>query len=247
MRCRLASAVAVVIFLLTGLDLIAKEKGWGPFDRLAVTQNFIDALYPELKHTQGLIALRTEEFHASTGADEEIDILPCHPGSGVAGGGQPQFVHCRELYPTGPSGYLNIRVKFSDRYPIRTVEVHGSFLNPKNKDVEKEIVEHPQWNDQQRMDALRRADPKFGPERKTEFLRTVPIREIGRFLGCQLKPETAVLIVARGEDSPPDPTVAFVHWRISGRPLDSKRSHAHLSCVARFEPFDGNLIQAGDF
>jgi len=48
------------------------------------------------------------------------------------------------------------------------------------------------------------------------------------------------LLVSRGTKPPPDPPVAGVGWRISGK--NHHGSKLHDSCSATFEPFDGKLL-----
>jgi uncharacterized protein YndB with AHSA1/START domain len=202
------------------LGLMAEEKEWGLFDRLIVTQKFLDAVYPNLKTSEGLITLRSQAFHADGGAMDEIDVIPCDPGSGIAGGYRPgeppHLLHCTGLYPSRPSDFLSVEVRFFTEFPIHYFSARGSFLGSKGKPARQEIIDHPEWNEEQRIETLRRSGPTFGPEHKQEFLRIVPVDAIRRFTGCNLQPETDVLIASRAE-APPDPPVAGFGWRISGR------------------------------
>ncbi len=240
----------LLLSLTASFALQAKDKDWGPFDRLRVMQKFLDAVYPDLKNSRGLLILRTEEFHAATGAMDEIDAIQCHPGSGVPGGsvpGQPpaaSMQHCAGLYPPDPSYFLTVQVWFSTKYPIRSYSAGGSFTEMRSKSVRKEIIDHPEWNEQQRIEALRQANPRFGPDHKKEFLSTVPVEAIRKFTGCYLQSETAALYAWRSDDVPPDPPVAAIAWRISGKSHNASRHHD--ACSAAFEPFEGRLISVMD-
>ena len=230
------------------LGLMAKENEWGTFDRLTVIQKFLDAVYPSLRTSEGLIILRSQAFHAAGGAMDEIDVIPCDPGSGVAGGYRPgelpPLLHCTGLYPSGPSEFLSAEAGFSTEFPIRYFSAQGSFLGSKGKPAQQEIIGHPEWSEEQRIEALRHSGPRFGPEHKQEFLQIVPIDAIRRFTGCSLQPQTAVLFASR-EEASPDPPVASFAWRISGQ-YDHPRQRDE-KCAAFFEPFDGKLVGITDW
>jgi hypothetical protein len=222
----------IFLTLVVGLTPAAQDKTWGSFDRVLLTKNFLDAIYPDLKRTQGLIVLRT-----GSGTRDEIDVFPCHPGSGVGQAGR-DFVHCIGLYPAGPSEFLTTAIGFVDAYPIWQFSIGGSFVHAKSVPVEKEIIAHPEWKEEQMIDALRRAHPRFGPDNKQEFLRTVPLDVIFKFTGCRLEMDTVVFHAAR-QEARLDPPIAGVDWSIAGT---RQSGNGKDSCVARFEPFDGKLI-----
>jgi hypothetical protein len=150
----------------------------------------------------------------------------------------PSLLHCTGLYPSSPSEFLSIRVIFSSPYPIRSFTATGSFLGSEGKPVRQEIIDHPEWNEEQRINALQRANPRFGPDKKEELLHTVPVVPILQFTGCRLQLDTAVLYAVR-EESSPDPPIASFAWRISGTRLGTKHKDR---CVARFDPFEGKLV-----
>ncbi len=227
----------IFLMLAAGLTAAAQDKAWGSFDRVLLTRNFLDAIYPDLKQTRGLIVLR-----ADTGTRDEIDLFPCHLGSGV---GQPghDFVHCIGLYPAGPSEFLTTSITFIDEYPIFQFSIGGSFVHAKSVLVEKEIIAHPEWKEEQMIDALRRAHPRFGPDNRQEFLLTVPLDVILKFTGCRLEVATAAFHASR-QETPPYPPIAGVDWSVTGTRHNGKIND---SCVARFEPFDGRLISIDRF
>jgi hypothetical protein len=197
--------------LAIGFATAAQDSGtWGSFDRVFVTRNFLDAIYPDLKQTRGLMVLRT-----GTGTQDEIDLFPCHPGSGV---GQPghDVVHCIGLYPAGPSEFLTTGITFVDAYPIWQFSIDGSFVRAKSVPVEKEIIAHPEWKEEQMIDALRRAHPRFGPDNKQEFLSIVPVEVILKYSRCHLELTTGVFHAFRQEGKP-DPSTAGFLWRVTGR------------------------------
>jgi hypothetical protein len=177
----------------------------------------------------------------------EIDVISCHTGSGGYGGNVPGAPapppYCTGLYPSGPSEFRYLVITFSKKYPIRDFAAGGSFVHSRGMGVSKEIADHPEWSQEQRINALRQANPKFGPENKQELLRIIPLEAIRNFTGCSLQLTTAALSAWRDE-APPDPPHAGVAWRISGRYPNAGKNRNF--CSAAFEPFDGRLLSITD-
>jgi len=241
------SSLLVLASLLFGCVLRPQDERWGSYDRLLVTQSFLNSVYPELKGVNGLLILRTEGIHFGMGWMNEIDVISCDTGSGVYGGNVPSSPapppYCSGLYPSGPSDFLSLEILFSKMYPIRDFSAGGSFVRSRAMGISDEIAKHPEWSQEQRIDALKHANPKFGPENKQELLRIIPLDAIRNFTGCSLQLTTAALSAWRYE-TPPDSPTAGVAWRISGRYLNAPRNHNF--CSAAFEPFDGRLLSITD-
>lgn len=240
-----------IIVALCALSALGQVQNWGPFDRLLVTQEFLDAIYPDLKHYEGLLTLRAVEFHTATGQGNVVDMLPCKPGSGYVdysnlGPGQAPPPQCGDgrLRSMSPD-FLTMDVTFGTKNPIRQFGAAGSFVHVKSERVEKQIAEHPGWDEQQNVNALRHANPRFGPDNKTEFLGTVPTEAIFKFTGCRLQPESAEFHAFRQEGEA-HLARGTVEWRIPGR-RRFERTDEEDSCVARFEPFDAKLTYVGRF
>jgi hypothetical protein len=240
LRCFLS----LLMSFLLSLPLLAQYNNWGSFDRLTVTRRFLEAMYPGLRLSSGLLLLR------DAGAMSEIDAIPCRLGTGVDAGyvpgappAPPPPPHCIGLYPSGPSDFLSAEVRWSTKYPIRHISVGGSFVRSRAELVLKEIADHPDWSQEQRLEALHRAGPRFGSGNRGGLLRIIPVDVILKFTGCRLQPGTAALFVWRDE-APPDPPVAGVAWRISGKYIYGPE--LHNSCSAEFEPFDGKLLGVTD-
>jgi len=239
-------SLLVMVSLLFGPVLMSQDKGWGSYDRLLVTEKFLNSAYAELK-ISGLLILRQEGIHDGMGALNEIDVISCHTGSGVYGGNVPGAPapppYCTGLYPSGPSEFLSLEITFSKKYPIRDFAAGGSFVRSRSMGVSKEIADHPEWSQEQRINALKQANPRFGPENKQGLLRIIPLEAIRNFTGCSLQLKTATLSAWRYETQP-DPPNAGVAWRIQGKYLDASKGHDF--CSATFEPFDGRLLSITD-
>ncbi len=238
-------AALIALVPLATLSYAASQRKHEAFDRLAVVQRFVDSVYPGLKHVHGLLLSRSLEFHLSppnglTG--EYIDIVPCRPGSGVPGDGElpsPSLPHCTGLFLPGFSEFLTMGVGYSDKFPIREFQARGSFVDGKSQPTKEEIVSHPEWTRREWTDAVLRANPRFSPDQKEDFVRSIPLQAIAEFTGCQLDTATASFWVDRLEVNP-DPVRVEIQWHINGKKKNSGRPQN--ACQATFEPFEGKLL-----
>jgi hypothetical protein len=247
MKKKLALWIAMfVIFLTAGLD--AKDRSWGPFDRLLVTESFLDVIYPDLKHIEGVLFLRGEEFHVATGAGNWVDLISCKAGSGIIFPNSPIQVpppHCTGTFLPNSSEFLSMSITYGLKYPIYNFGAYGSFVESQSKSVAAEIVEHPDWTEEQDIEAVRKSEARFGPDRKTEFLARLPVQAIFEFTGCRLVPKSAEFHAARLEGEAGH-SYALAEWRVTGNRL-SPGGKRNDTCVARFEPFDGKLLALDRF
>jgi len=246
MRKKFAGVVLIVLISIS-MCTADNHNRFGPFDRLLAIEAFVDAIYPDLKPVKGLAFFRAEEFHAATGADNHIDIVPCHPGSGVSGGGGEltrAVPHCTGLFLSGFSDFLTISVRYSDKFPIQGFQASGSFLDQKSDGVRKDIENHPEWSPQEMTAAVIRANPRFAPDQKEEFSHSIPIQTIYEFTGCGLDPSTASFNVNRLEVKP-DPVRVEIEWVLTGH--RKNRGRTPNGCRATFEPFDGKLLSIPAF
>lgn len=250
MKNRFKILLLVALFGNPFIKLVAQDKEWGPFDRLLVTQYFLNAVYPGLAHYEGALILRTIEFHTITGQGNVVDLVPCHPGSGVvyhpdSERTQEPPPHCGDgRYLAKTLDFLSMDIKFGVKYPIREFGALGSFAHSKSEPVDKQIAAHPEWDDRQRLEAVRHADPQFGPDKKAEFLKSLPIDAISKFTGCHLRLDSAEFLTYRQEGEA-HASWGHAEWRISGS-RQRETSDQEESCTARFEPFDGRLIYLGN-
>src|SRR6266481_1819989 len=244
-----AKPLIVIIATLCTLSVFGQSQNWGTFDRLLVTQEFLNAIYPDLKHYEGLLMLRAVEFHTATGQGNVADLVPCKPGSGIVSSpnsapGQVPLPHCGDgRFLSSASDFLTMDVTFGIKDPIRAFAATGGFVRSKSAPVEKQIAAHPEWNEQQGVNALRHGNPRFVPDNKTEFLKVVPADAIFKFTGCRLQLDSAEFHAFRQEGEGHSAR-GTVEWRVSGH-RRFERTNEEDPCVARFEPFDAKLTYVG--
>jgi hypothetical protein len=221
---RLLTIVACFIVLMLCGPTVAKS--WTDYDRLHAVEKFLDAVYPELQQHGGFLTMQTEEFNSNS--DQlYLFFVQCWPGSGVPGGGEKAPPHCNGYIGSVVSDFLDLIVWTGPaKFPIRHFDARGKFVDEKQNRFLAEMKAHPEWKEPEKLEALRKAGPKFGPENKEAFLKSVPAEIVYQFSSCRLNLGTATF----GPD---------YGWVIQGTHRQFKRD---LPCHANFEPLDGKLI-----
>ncbi len=167
----LATVASFIALTLCGPGTAAAKK-WVDYDRLRAIERFLNAVYPELRQHGGFLTMQTEEFNSN--ADQlYLFFVQCRPGSGVPGGApRPHFLPpCNANIGSVVSDFLELSVWTGPaRFPIRHFYARGKFIDEKQNAFLADIKAHPEWKEPEKLEALRKADPKFGPENKEAFL-----------------------------------------------------------------------------
>ena len=223
--------------LLAGTMLILTSQSGGAsgrksfdYDRVGAIQRFLDAIYPGLSTQKGLLTFRTDEFNSYSGT-VRVDLLPCYPGSGIAGGGQRSNVpNCSGLYESGKSAFLHFEVTsgFSD-FPIRHFVARGEFVSKERDLMWQKVKSHPEWGDEEILPLLKETPAPFGPENREAFLKIIPSSTVYKWSGCRLN-TSETKFIARD-----------LAWLVPGTVRRAKRGYPY-PCGAMFEPFEGKLL-----
>ena len=96
------------------------------------------------------------------------------------------------------------------------------------------INAHPEWTDEQDLDAARKLGMRFGPEKKDELLLSLPLKEISSVYGPIQITEAKFRIAGLKE---PGSSFADLHWFINAKRVGTKRT---IQLVV--EPFHGKII-----
>jgi hypothetical protein len=219
-----------VVLLSLGFcaQVVAAVKKWMDYDRLRSIERFLDAVYPPLQQHGGFLTMQTEEFNSSS-SQLNLFFVQCWPGSGVPGGAvRADFLpHCSGNIGSVNSDFLRIIVVMGPaRFPIHSFSADGKFVLEKQDEFIAEIKDHPDWKEPEKLDVLKKAGARFGPENKDDFLKTVPVDVVYEFSGCRLGLKTATFGADYG-------------WAIQGTYRHGKKDYP---CHASFEPFEGKLI-----
>jgi hypothetical protein len=105
----------------------------------------------------------------------------------------------------------------------------GPFLTCRLNRLLEVMSKHPEWTDARILAELRSSGAKFGPNRKEELLRVLPIAKLKPFVG-----EIEVKSV--------EFQVRELHWLVRVTWHD-RQGHVDQGSFLIFEPFEGRLIQ----
>ena len=219
------TVVGFAVLLLSGHSTAAAKK-WVDYDRLRAIERFLNAVYPEFQQHGGFLTVQTGEFNSSS---DQLNLffVQCWPGSGVpAQGTKPLFPHCNSNIGSIDSDFLSLIVHTGPaRFPIQQFSAQGKFVDEKQNRFLAEVKAHPEWQEPEKLEALRKAGPNFGPENKEAFLKSVPAEIVYQFSSCRLNLKTATFGADYG-------------WVVQGTHRRGKRDYP---CHANFEPFEGKL------
>jgi hypothetical protein len=222
--------VLLLAVLALGADTKIPRK-WVDYDRMSAVQDFLVAVYPDLRTEKGILTFRTMEFNI-LGSEINVSFVQCRPGSGVPAGGfypgMPPLHTCNFAYETSHSQFLELTVVMGPHdAPIRHFEASGEFVAGKLESFRKEVKAHPDWQEKDILAALAASQAKFGPEQRDQFLRAIPSTMIAKYSGCRLDLNKAKFM---GGES---------NWLIPGT---ARRGKESVPCNVKFEPFEGKLL-----
>ena len=100
------------------------------------------------------------------------------------------------------------------------------------------INAHPEWTDEQDLDAARKLGMRFGPEKKAELLRMLPLKQLSEIYG-QLQITEANFRTASLKE--PGASFADLHWQIR-----AKRSGSGKALAIMIEPFHGRIVSISE-
>jgi hypothetical protein len=96
------------------------------------------------------------------------------------------------------------------------------------------INAHPEWTDEQDLEAARKLDMRFGPEKKADLLRMLPLKELSGIYGPL---QTTVANFKTASLKEPGASFADLHWYVRAKRVSSEKSLAIM-----VEPFHGRII-----
>jgi hypothetical protein len=111
----------------------------------------------------------------------------------------------------------------------------GPLVRGRLDEFEREVGKHPEWSDAEIAQALKKAGAKFGPDDRTELLRTLPLKDLEAVTGPgRLEAVSASLGVQY--------RFPVLEWRVlvKWRSDDGRSEADYLLWV---EPFDGRLVR----
>ena len=259
---------AAALFLFACCALNAQQKPKLDKNYIPIARQFLAELYPEMEHR---VAIATVKANAPLNKlSEPLASFNVDVGDGVEGqikhyiGGCSADTPPQECKP-GPvfaKRYFGCKFDFdvNDRLVSFGQEIIPDGMLKDYAAVLKTVNAHPEWTDAQALAALDQAGAKFGPSKKEEFIRNLPISKLGLFIGqfniqsveFEALSETNAVELARIGIKPPggDPNApialhqgdsfARLQWVV--RAKASSANGAVADYLLQFEPLNGQLL-----
>jgi hypothetical protein len=178
-------------------------------------------------------------FPCSLSAPSAIPLAPQKPTA------PPQPPTCFDKPTAEFEHFLEISVELGGGFrerPIWKLNASGTYF-AQQQQVGQQFIANPSFSSDEAIRALLAKQPKYGPEKKQEFIAALPWREIEEITGCRLQPQTAKFVPALGERK--YHTLPALQWWVSGTSPGTEKLLAS-SCRAAFDAFEGRLTDFYD-
>jgi hypothetical protein len=150
---------------------------------------------------------------------------------------KPQFSDGKNREPELP---LHLQFNFV-RGGVPKRELSCVPLNFSNADLGQQIHEawniinaHPEWTDEQDLEAAIKLGMRFGPDKKADLLRVFPLKELSSIYGPIQITEASFRVAGPKE---PETSFADLHWLIT-----AKRAGTEKTLQIMVEPFHWKII-----
>jgi len=214
----------------------AQSDDTRPYNYVALARQFLRELYPGLTR-QLSVTIRDQQ--PLDGSDMltlfgiELDKPEWRPPGGLPPGSPPpvepnicgEGCVCKNPVLTGQFGF---DWQGEDREVVMAW-MGGPFLTCRLDRLLEVVRKHPDWKEARILTELRSSGARFGPDRKDELLRVLPIANLKRFVG-----EIEVRSV--------EFDVHDLTWLVRLTWHD-REGHVDQRPFIVFEPFEGRLIQ----
>lgn len=224
---RILLGLLVLCLLRTPSISLAKEP-WK--DPIPIMKEFLLAFYPELEG-QHLIM--------TVSADGPLDVSGSFYTFSVEVGRTSKTSPQVRLLPPEMREPIHVGLFLFDPADGRVWKfTTGSELVNANKNeaLRNSVEAHPEWPDEQVVQALKDAGARYGPNDKDAFVQMIPLNKLEKFFGkLRIKSVEFKLRYPQREEPP----LAELYWSVhlDGRGPRGRRATYHLT----FEPFEGKL------
>jgi hypothetical protein len=125
--------------------------------------------------------------------------------------------------------------RLTDGKELLNLAVGGPAVTGRRDEFAKEADKHPEWSEAEVAAAMNKAGAKYGPDRKTQFLRELPLQQLKPYIGADLEVVSAEF----------DVWPLYRHQAMPGWSVKAKwhgTSGQMGDCILLFESFDGKLL-----
>lgn len=245
LRCRACIACASVVFSMMSAAFGAGSCG--SLERAANAIHMAEVLYPELKGKEfslqfsegrmGPLSGPTDANFLVISVDKAISRQPEqtgeHSDSGWGDASEPELpLHLQ--FDFVRTTFDKVGKRAETELTCEPWEFSNAVGSKQIHEAWGVINAHPEWTDEQDLEAARKVGMRFGPDMKSELLRILPLKELSGIYG-PLQITQATFKVAGLKE--PESSFADLHWFITAKRLGSQKT---LQIMV--EPFHGQII-----
>ena len=197
-------------------------------DYAAESIKLLHALFPDLKYVNVEMS-----YDSNLGESDGANVIDVRFRKHRDSSGHEIPYEKREvLFDTA----LTFNVKMQLLFDLRN---WGPFIDDRRDEFAKQVDAHPEWTDAQIVAALKAAGAKFGPDNRTAFLRTLPLKTLEPLTGPLelLSAKFGVRFDPTGDE---DRGQADLMWGVDTR-WHSRDGRYEAHYFMTFEPFNGRL------
>lgn len=245
----LATSALTIAVLVPGIA--QTPKPCGSVDRATTALRLTSVLYPELAGREVSLSFSSgngSPLNTPTDADDigiSIDRPQWHRYNGNQQLNEPEFVPLQsvEKGPLELPLYLEFSFIVTKGTPDREILCHPiKFIdhtsNKQMHQAEDLIDSHPEWSDAQDIQAAVKFGMRFGPDKKAQLLRLIPLSGLSAFYGP--------LRIAKAEfsitgEKAPNSSFANPYWEVTLQEVGSNRT-----LLMGVDPFNGRIISVGE-
>jgi len=224
----------------------------GSLDRVANAIRLAEILYPELKGRELSLQFSEGTGGPFSGPSDAADLLitvdkplwhpPGKTGEHLNSGPPPSQTEGTEIelplylqFGFIGNGILDRSGELIGRelscQPLKFSNTRGSKQIHDAWDV---INGHPEWTDEQDLEAARKLGMLYGPEKKSDLLRLLPLKELSSIYG-PIEISAAEFTITGVKE--PETSFALLHWLITAKRVGTRKTMQLM-----VEPFHGKVI-----
>jgi hypothetical protein len=230
---------ALVILMLFGICAecfnVSAQQG-PPLSKnfVRAAQLFLWSLIPELSGKKYVMSLQA-------GVPYDPDVESLHTfGLKVGEGFEGAVIGESEKGEVHPKQFLQAWFSFNRDGQLWHVTLGGPVVgSPEaSQEVRKLIQSHPEWTEAQAVAALESAGAKYGPAKKNEFVKKLPMEQLQELLEGKVTVES---VEFNGLGKVHEGSFVFLEWDVEVKV--SRGDGSEASYWLTFEPFKGQLTQ----
>lgn len=228
-KSRICKQMVVAFLLFTSLSVTTLAR-----DNFVLAKNVLKSAYPATLDSD-LTATVTDQLSFNTTYGLQSFVIQLD---------RPESTSNRAVRCGDPSAWtLTASFVFAKSGSLHSLTVSGPIVYDAQNSKLRDLVDsHPEWNQEQIMDALKSAGVSYGPDNREKLISALPRSALRTILGDFHIVSAEFLIRDEAQMREHLPS-AQLHWLVKMEAND--QNGAKVRYFLLLEPFEGRMIQLG--